>query len=61
MVKGDRLVGHDYPGIRSSGFIQYELDELELGARASMAIDDPEQGWWETVGRQRLTEDGLLE
>jgi hypothetical protein len=60
MIVNDRLIGHDYPGVRSSGFVQYELDELELGARVAMAIDDPEQAWWEIIGRQRLKEDGLL-
>jgi len=54
----DRLTGHDYPGVRSRGFIQFELDELELGARAAMGLDDPDQAWWEIVGRYRLIEDG---
>ena len=60
-VINDRYTGHDYPGVRTPGFIQFELDELELGARAAMALDDPDQAWWETIGRQRLKEAGLLE
>lgn len=42
----DRLVGHDYPGVRGSGFVAWELDELEVGARVACALDDPEQVWW---------------
>jgi len=57
----DRLVGHDYPGVHTRGFVQYELDELELGARAAMAIDDPEQAWWEVVGYPGLRELEALE
>lgn len=56
-VVGDRLVGHDYPGVRGSGFVQYELDELEVGARAATQLDDPEQAWWETIGREILREE----
>lgn len=44
--KLDRLVGHYYPGVPGSGFVQWEIDELELGARAASALDDPEQAWW---------------
>jgi hypothetical protein len=50
----DRLTGHDYPGVRNAGFIQFEIDELELGARVAFAIDSPEQAWWETIGRVQL-------
>lgn len=46
----DRMVGHDYPGVHGSGFVQWELDELELGARVACAIDDPEQWWRELYG-----------
>lgn len=46
----DRMLGHDYPGVYGNGFVQWELDELELGARVAMAIDDPEQAWWEIIG-----------
>lgn len=45
--KTDKLVGHDYPGVFGNGFIQFELDELELGARVAIQLDDPEQWWWE--------------
>lgn len=50
----DRMVGHDYPGVYSQGFVQFEIDELELGARVAMAIDDPEQAWWEIIGTPML-------
>ena len=46
----DRLVGHDYPGVYGNGFVQWEQDELELGARAAIMIGDPEQAWWEVIG-----------
>lgn len=53
--KLDRMVGHDYPGVRSPGFVRWEIDELELGAGAAIALDDPEQAWWELIGN-RLVE-----
>ena len=46
----DQLIGHDYPGVLSNGFVQYELDELELGARVAIGLDDPDQWWWELYG-----------
>jgi hypothetical protein len=55
--RNDRMVGHDYPGVHGSGFVQWELDELELGARVAMLLDDPEQAWWETIGQTLL--DGM--
>jgi hypothetical protein len=45
------------PGVHGSGFVQWELDELELGARVAMLLDDPEQAWWETIGQTLL--DGM--
>lgn len=48
--RSDRLVGHDYPGVHGPGFVQFELDELELGARAAYGLGDPEQCWWELHG-----------
>lgn len=44
--KSDRYLGHDYPGVMGNGFVQFELDELELGGRVASALDDPEQTWW---------------
>lgn len=55
--KTDRFQGHDYPGSYSSGFVRFEQDEMEVGARAAMALDEPEQGWWETIGRECLRRD----
>lgn len=46
----DRLTGHDYPGVYSHSFVQWELDELELGCRVACDINDPEQTWWELIG-----------
>ncbi len=43
----DRWVGHDHPGVISSGFGRFVLDELELGARAAYLIGEPDQWWWE--------------
>lgn len=53
----DRMLGHDYPGVRGPGFVQWEIDELELGARVALMLDDPEQAWWETIGRALLDEE----
>lgn len=58
-LAGDRFVGHDYPGVVGNGFVAYEIDELELGARAAQALGDSEQGWWETIGKQILRQEGL--
>lgn len=54
--KNDRMLGHDYPGVYGHGFPKWELDELELGARAALALDDPEQWWWELIGYNLLRE-----
>lgn len=43
----DRMTGHDYPGVYSHGFVDWEIDELELGYRVACFINDPEQAWWE--------------
>ncbi len=51
-ARTDRMVGHDFPGVRSAGFVQYEQDELELGARAALQLDDPDQAWWVLIGAQ---------
>lgn len=50
----DRGVGHDYPGVYSHSFVQWEIDELELGYRAACLINDPEQAWWEIIGTPML-------
>jgi hypothetical protein len=49
-LKLDRLIGHDYPGVHGAGFPSYELDEIELGARVAIQLDDPEQWFWELHG-----------
>lgn len=54
--RSDRMVGHDYPGVHGGGFVQWERDELEVGGRAALALDDPDQAWWETVGRTQMEE-----
>lgn len=48
--KTDRFGGHDYPGAYGNGFPQWEIDEIEMGARVALALDDPEQWWWEVYG-----------
>lgn len=50
----DRGVGHDYPGVYSHGFVDWEIDELELGYRAACFLNDPEQAWWELIGYPSL-------
>lgn len=50
----DRMTGHDYPGVRSPGFVRWEIDEIELGARVAICLDDPEQAWWELIGTPML-------
>ena len=50
----DRGIGHDYPGVRSPGFVRWELDEIELGYRVACALDDPDQTWWELIGNHML-------
>lgn len=52
----DRMTGHDYPGVHTHGFVNWEIDEIELGARVAMALDDPEQAWWELIGTPTLRE-----
>lgn len=42
-----RYEGHDYPGVYGAGIVQFELDEMEVGVRAALALDDPDQAWWE--------------
>lgn len=46
----DRLTGHDWPGAVGPQWTVYELDELELGGRVAVALDDPEQWWWLLFG-----------
>lgn len=44
----DMLVGYDaLTGALSHGWVDYQLDEIELGARVALAINDPEQWFWE--------------
>jgi len=49
-AKLDRLMYH---GPQSHQFI---MDEVELGARAAMALDEEDQAWWEIVGNAMITE-----
>lgn len=59
--KTDQFRGHDYPGVLGGGpgFIRFELDQIEMGARAALALNDPEQTWWETIGRDLLARESL--
>ena len=44
----DRMVGgNSVTGRYGHGMHQFTVDELELGARAALEIQDPEQAWWE--------------
>jgi hypothetical protein len=59
----DMMTGHDFPGVCGSGMHGFALDELELGARAALAIDDPDgdQWWWALVGDRLLEQGGERE
>lgn len=58
----DMMTGHDYPGVCGHGMHQYTIDELELGARAAFALDDPQQWWWELISSQLDQEaNGILQ
>lgn len=40
------MIDHDFPGVRGNGFHDFMMDEIELGARVALAIQDPEQWFW---------------
>ena len=47
MVKFDARRIYDLrAGIAGHGMHDFILDEIELGPRAALAIDDPDQVWW---------------
>jgi hypothetical protein len=50
----DRMRGHDFPGVCGHGMHQFMLDEIEFGARVTLAFNDPEQWWWEIIGNAQL-------
>lgn len=54
----DRMVGgNSVWGAYGHGMHQLTVDEMELGARVALELDDPEQAWWELVFlRQREAE-----
>lgn len=55
--KLDRLITHNsVTSNYSNSFHDFIMDELELGARVALAINEPEQAWWEIVGNQMYTE-----
>lgn len=56
----DVMTGHDYPGVCGAGMHAFTVDELELGARAALAIDDPDgdQWWWVLIGDSLLGQGG---
>lgn len=43
----DRFVGNDYPGVCGNGMHNFIIDEIELGARVALALDEEDQWWWE--------------
>lgn len=55
--KLDRSIGHDYPGVCGNGMHNFIMDEIELGARVAILIDDPDgdQWWWELIGNKELS------
>jgi hypothetical protein len=54
--QGDRMVGHDFPAVCGSGMHDFTLTEIEVGARVALALDTPEQAWWELIGFPQLRE-----
>lgn len=57
----DRMTGHDsLTGSYGHGFVRWEQDELELGARVALGLDeeqvDPAQWWWQLVGDRLLSQ-----
>lgn len=54
--KTDRFIGHSHPGSLSRRFVDFEIDEMEVGARAALALGDPEQWWWEIHREQVIRE-----
>lgn len=50
------MIGHNFSGTYTSGFVQWEQDEIELGARVAHALADSEQWWWE-IHRQQVEQD----
>ena len=54
--RNDRMVGHDFPGVCGNGMHDFTLTEMEVGARAALALGDPKQAWWELIGNQQLRE-----
>jgi len=41
------MIGNDYPGVCGNGMHDFMLDEIELGARVALALDEEDQWWWE--------------
>lgn len=43
----DRMTGHDFPGVCGPGMDSFTRDEVELGARVALELDDGDcQAWW---------------
>lgn len=55
------MVGHDFPAVCGSGMHDFTLTEIEVGARAALALGDPEQAWWELIGNPQIRELQALE
>lgn len=52
-VKLDRLITHNSINSNySNGFHDFIMDELELGARVAIALDEEDQAWWNVIGDQ---------
>jgi hypothetical protein len=57
----DRMIGHDFPGVCGHGMHDFMVDEIEFGARATMALGDPDQAWWKLIGNDLLAADTMNE
>lgn len=42
----DRMTGHDFPGTCGPGMDCFTRNEVELGARVALELDDDCQAWW---------------
>lgn len=56
-AKLDRLITHNgVRGMYGNGFHDFMMDELELGARVAMALQEEDQAWWLLIGTPMLKE-----
>lgn len=58
----DQMVGHNgMAGAYGHGMDGFVRDELELGARVALLLDDPEQAWWGLIGNDLLAREAATD